>query len=548
MPKVPVMTSATWRLPGYHVDQLLGFGGAGEVWRGRVAATGEVVALKRIRVEDPDQLSAARREAALLGTLDHPNLVRLHDVLATADSLVLVLDLAGGGSLAQLVAARGRLSPGETISALAPIAAALAHAHAAGVVHGDVTPANVLFSELGLPLLTDLGVARVVGDDVLVRSTPSFVDPGVATSGMPGPHSDVFMIGGVALFALTGRPVWSGASAEEALAQAAAGKLADVPARLAGAGVPAQIAEVVARALQREPEFRGTAAEFALDLRHAGRPVAVELGAGRARSAPARAGAPAARGRHAAAELPVHRASAPAAADPARPDFERPGPAPLPPAEPLTHGVRLRPLAARPARRRWRRRVLGSVALAAAATVLGIGAWRLGPWRPSAAATPAATPAAVAMPTTAKPAAATPAAAKPTTSVAVGSVAQGAALRAELMRLDAVRERAFAQRAPALLAQVYRSAVLLEQDAELVRRLVPPGCGLFGLRTSFREVTVASSAGARIEVRAQVTLAPSALVCRGRTQARTPALGPTTLHIVLMRDRDGYHIAGQRRA
>lgn len=543
------MTSATWRLPGYHVDQLLGFGGAGEVWRGRVAATGEAVALKRIRVEDPDQLRAARREAALLGTLDHPNLVRLHDVLPTANSLVLVLDLAGGGSLAQLVAARGRLSPGETISALAPIAAALAHAHAAGVVHGDVTPANVLFSELGLPLLADLGVARVVGDEVLVRSTPSFVDPGVAVGGMPGPHSDVFMIGGVTLFALTGRPVWSGASAEEVLAQAGTGKLGDVAARLASAGAPGRIAEVVARAMQREPQLRGTAAEFALDLRHAGRPVAVELGAGRPRIAPARPAAPLARGRHAAAEPTSHQASAPAAANPARPDFERPGPAPLPPAEPLTHGVRLRPLAARPVRRRWRRRALVSTAVAvAAATVLGIGAWRLGPWRPSAAATPAAATPTAATPATATPTAATPTAPKPTASVALGNAAQGAALRAALVRLDAVRERAFAQRAPALLAQVYRSAALIEQDAELVRSLVPPGCGLIGLRTSYRDVTVANSAGDRAEVRTRVTLAPSALVCRGRTQARAPGLGPTTLHIVLVRDGAGYRIAGQRRA
>ena len=531
------MTSATWRLPGYHVEQLLGFGGAGDVWRGRVAATGEPVALKRIRVQDPDQLRAARREAALLGTLDHPNLVRLHDVLPTAESLVLVLDLAAGGSLAQLVAARGRLSPGETISALAPIAAALAHAHAAGVVHGDVTPGNVLFTEVGLPLLADLGVARVVGDDVLVRSTPSFVDPGVAAGGLPGPHSDVFMIGGVTLFALTGCPVWSGGSTGAVLAQAAAGELADVAARLGSAGVPARIVEVVGRAMQLEPQLRGTAAEFALDLRHAGQPVAVEIAAGRARVAPALPAPAPDRGRHAAAEA-THRAgphagTAPAAADPARPDFDRPGSAPPPAAEPLTHGARLRPLAARPTRLRWYRRrgLLPSALAVAGAMVLGVGGWQFGPWRAAPTASTAATPTASAA-----------------ASAAVHNPPDVAALRAELVRLDAVRERAFAQRAPALLAQVYHSAMLIEQDAELVRRLIPPECGLIGLHTSFRDVTVANAAGARVEVRARVTLAPSSLVCHGTTRGRTPGLGPVTLQIALVPEVGGYRIASQRRA
>jgi protein kinase-like protein len=275
-----------WRVPGYTVEQLLGFGGSGQVWRARVAATGEAVALKRITIGQPAQIRAAQAEAALLSTLDHPHLIRVHKLVPTGDAVVLVLDLAAGGTLADLVAARGRITPGEAVTALSPIGAALAYAHNAGVVHGDVTPANVLFTEVGMPLLADLGVARLLGDDAPAHSTPAFIDPAVAVGHVPGPQSDVFMLGATTLHALTGRPLWSGAGPGEVLAAAARADIDAIERRVAELDVPEPMREVVARALSVRPEARGTAAEFALDLRHAATPVAVELDAGRARARP----------------------------------------------------------------------------------------------------------------------------------------------------------------------------------------------------------------------------------------------------------------------
>lgn len=107
-----------------------------------VAASGDAVALKRISIAEPEQGSRAQTEAALLSALDHPHLVRLHALVPTDDATVLVLDVADGGSLAELLSARGRLTPGEVITAVAPIGAALAHLHDEGVVHGDVSAAN----------------------------------------------------------------------------------------------------------------------------------------------------------------------------------------------------------------------------------------------------------------------------------------------------------------------------------------------------------------------------------------------------------------------
>ena len=102
---------------------MLGFGSSGEVWRARDLATGEDVALKRLRPgAGPDAVEALRREAAVLRTLDTPYVVGLRDVLGTGAEAVLVLDLAAGGSLATLLSRRGRLSPGEVVTVAAPLA------------------------------------------------------------------------------------------------------------------------------------------------------------------------------------------------------------------------------------------------------------------------------------------------------------------------------------------------------------------------------------------------------------------------------------------
>jgi serine/threonine protein kinase len=134
----------TAEVPGYDVDHLIGYGAAGEVWLARELATGDVVALKRVRVaQDLEARDRIRREAAMLAALEHPHLVRLRTVVTLAEELVLVLDHASGGSLAGVLAARGSLRAGEVVTMATPVAEALAAVHARGVVHGDVTPANV---------------------------------------------------------------------------------------------------------------------------------------------------------------------------------------------------------------------------------------------------------------------------------------------------------------------------------------------------------------------------------------------------------------------
>lgn len=146
----------------YRLDALVGRGTAGSVWRAtRQGEVSQIVAIKRARTSHRSGVvDRLRQEAAILADLDHPHIVRVLDVLPDRTDVAIVMSYARGGSLHDLLAERGRLSPGETIAVLARVADALGSAHRRGVLHGDVKPANILFTTDGEPLLGDFGVAQ----------------------------------------------------------------------------------------------------------------------------------------------------------------------------------------------------------------------------------------------------------------------------------------------------------------------------------------------------------------------------------------------------
>jgi hypothetical protein len=501
--------SVPLRLRGYAVEQLLGAGASSEVWQARVVSSGARVALKRIAIRSAEQLRRAHAEAALLAALDHPNLVRLHTLVDDGDAVVLVLDLADGGSLGDLLVARGRLAPGEVITAVAPVAAALEYLHGEGVVHGDVSAANILFTESGVPLLADVGVARLTGDDADAEATPAYVDPAVAAGCVPGPQSDVFMLGAVALHALTGTPPWPDEDASAALARAASGDLDDVPDRLARAGVTPATAVALVRALAIDPQRRGTAADLALDLAHSGQPVAVELAAGSARGG----------------SYAIDHAGPRHAAVIGQPSTRPPASGGAPPTRMV--GPRPRPVIPRPRRRRFRPRravTAGLVALAAAFAVVGT-AWA----RSGDAADRSGQATSIPRP-------------KVETPQLRASVADWSA---ELAELDALRAKAFATRDAALLRRVYVPGPLLAADTALLARIVPRGCGLAGVRTRYTRVH-ASVRGNRVTLSVIAILAPSRLVCGGTPHGTAAGAGPTRLQLELTRTKNGVRIADLR--
>ncbi len=193
-------------LDGYVLTDLIGFGATGEVWRGRDETTHEPVALKRLWEPAGDGLVLRlRQDAAVVAEIAGPHVVRVLEIATLPlGEAILVMEYAEGGSLASLLARRGRLHPSEVVTVLGPLAEALAALHARGIVHGDLTPANVLFAADGRPMLGDVGLARVLeeppGADV------GFRDPALDAATPPTAASDCFSLAAIGYAALTGVP------------------------------------------------------------------------------------------------------------------------------------------------------------------------------------------------------------------------------------------------------------------------------------------------------------------------------------------------------
>lgn len=257
----------------YEVEGVVGRGAMGVVYRARQIGTGRrVVAYKRVAGGDPQLLERLRDEAETLAELDHPNIIRIFDVVEDADGLAIVMQYAAGGTLAQVLAERGRVSAAATVAVLATIADALASAHRRGVLHRDIKPANILFTADGNPLLSDFGVARRAAATprtdagALGPATCEYLDPAVADGATFDERSDCYALGVVAYEMLAGRRPFTGDTALAAVRAADRGDA--TPLRQLAPEVPQGLAEVVHAAIARDPSRRPAgAAELATALR-----------------------------------------------------------------------------------------------------------------------------------------------------------------------------------------------------------------------------------------------------------------------------------------
>ncbi|MDQ0732539.1 serine/threonine-protein kinase [Arthrobacter sp. B1I2] len=253
---------------GYDIGRLLGRGGSADVWLARDQRTGREFALKCFRTPGSTTAGGAvisdaviseedvRREIRILSVLDHQHLIRAHDAVRVAGSgsgAALTMDYAAGGSLAQLVAVRGRLSVGETVTVLTPIAQALGYLHGKGFTHSDVSPGNVLFTGQGKPMLSDLGVARMLGDPdgAGTAGTGGFLDPSPVDAVRAGlqPGRDVYSAAALGWFCLTGE---------------APGRTSDrPPLSLLVPGVPKELAAALEAGLNEDRRLRPDALALA---------------------------------------------------------------------------------------------------------------------------------------------------------------------------------------------------------------------------------------------------------------------------------------------
>ncbi|GAA4369760.1 serine/threonine protein kinase [Paeniglutamicibacter cryotolerans] len=231
---------------GYVTERRLGSGASSSVYVLRRQGDGTLLALKLLDPLDPGSVA----DEARLG-VEHEFLLANYGLVDTDRGQGLLLKYCPGGSAARLLAVRGPLGTGEAVTVCAPIAAALAYLHSEGVVHGDVSPGNILFTAEGMPQLADLGLRAVLGRGAPSGGTPGFMAPETG-GGQPGllhPARDVYGLGAVLWYLLTGRT--AGATRQRP------------PLSTLMPGIPEELVELIESCLQEDPALRPTAEDVA---------------------------------------------------------------------------------------------------------------------------------------------------------------------------------------------------------------------------------------------------------------------------------------------
>jgi serine/threonine-protein kinase len=246
----------------YEVMASLGSGTFGSVWRVRDLTLGREVALKMLHphiARDERAVGRFRREARLAAQLAHPAIVPIYDWDSHGEVSWYTMELAEGGSVADLIARAGPRSLVEVTAQIGHVLDGLAAAHAVGIVHRDLKPENVLIDRYRRWRITDFGIANVTGEDLGGSTgTPAFAAPEQLLGEPQGPAVDCFAFGAIIVFALTGTLPFGGGDAKSILARQLGGAV-DLRA------YPAPIADFLRRALSASPEDRFPDAMAMLD-------------------------------------------------------------------------------------------------------------------------------------------------------------------------------------------------------------------------------------------------------------------------------------------
>ena len=272
----------------YCILDVLGVGGMGEVYRAHDPRLARDVAIKIIR---PDLLCDADRrrrfiaEARAASTLNHPNIVTVHDIQQADGIDLIVMEYVRGQSLDRVIS-EGGLSVERAVDYAIQIASALAEAHAAGLVHRDIKPANLMVSDAGRVKVLDFGLAKLVDDageepaqesaiavngsrTGTVTGTPAYMSPEQVQRLAVDEKSDVFSFGATLYEMLTGRHPFASAGPADTLGTLSA--IVERPAPLLGsmradADVPNDLERLVGECLQKDPTIRPRAREIARRL------------------------------------------------------------------------------------------------------------------------------------------------------------------------------------------------------------------------------------------------------------------------------------------
>lgn len=246
-----------WLLGGrYRLRAKLGSGGMGTVWRAHDELLDREVAVKELTVSGPqheEQIARTMREARIAARLTHPNIAAVYDVVLADERPWIIMQYVPSSSLATVIANRGTL-PVATVTRIGlEVLAALRAAHAAGVLHRDVKPANILLTGEGSAILTDFGLATTLDDERpqanVVMGTAAYIAPERARGAPATARSDLWSLGATLYAAVEGRTPFAQGSEQATLSAV----VTSSPAPFDQAG---ELAPVISGLLEKDPDER----------------------------------------------------------------------------------------------------------------------------------------------------------------------------------------------------------------------------------------------------------------------------------------------------
>ena len=243
----------------YALQEPIASGGAAIVWRAFDENLSRTVAIKLLHphhANDPTVVERFERESRAAAQLAHPNAVRIYDTGRQDDLVYLVMEHVDGPSLREVLRAEGELDPVAVAAIGEQVASALGEAHAHGLVHRDVKPANILIAADGTVKVTDFGIAKALSSTEATLTTPgtvvgtaAYVAPEQLEDGDIDARADIYALGVVLHECLTGRPAFSGDTATATAAMRLTHEL--LPPRQLRADVPRALDDVIVRATRR---------------------------------------------------------------------------------------------------------------------------------------------------------------------------------------------------------------------------------------------------------------------------------------------------------
>ncbi len=251
------------KLDNYTVLNMIGKGGMATVYRAVQKSLDRTVALKELDLSQSHSVPAAaerfRLEAKAAASLEHTGIINIYDFWEEEKKAYIAMELIDGFELKEGLAACVSMDPALAVHIALEVAEALKYAHARGIIHRDVKPANIMLTTLGDVKLADFGIVSVTGTAELtmadqILGTPAYMSPEQVTGRESGPHSDIFSLGIVIYEMVTGKRPFAGTN-PVALIQSIVKDEPEPPGSLAEK-LPAGLSGVIMKCLEKDPDMR----------------------------------------------------------------------------------------------------------------------------------------------------------------------------------------------------------------------------------------------------------------------------------------------------